>query len=190
MPTPRVIQRTYLAAAAREHAGRVADLGDQHDLPARRRALEPRGVRGQRVLHRRDGAVRGADRDRRRHRRAARVVPARDGDADRRRRCSTCCSGRSRRRSGQWAVVSILHRPRLHVLLRRGRGVAGRRAAPRPGSPASSSPCSRAGQIVSGAAMLAGSVAGGFIAQQTSLGVPFVLRGVGAGRDVRASRSG
>jgi MFS family permease len=34
------------------------------------------------------------------------------------------------------------------------------------------------GQIVSGAAMLAGSVAGGFVAAQTSLGVPFVLRGV------------
>jgi MFS family permease len=34
------------------------------------------------------------------------------------------------------------------------------------------------GQIVSGAAMLIGSVAGGFIAQQTSLGVPFVLRGL------------
>jgi MFS family permease len=34
------------------------------------------------------------------------------------------------------------------------------------------------GQIVSGAAMLTGSVAGGFIAQQTSLGVPFVLRGI------------
>ena len=34
------------------------------------------------------------------------------------------------------------------------------------------------GQIVSGTAMLTGSVAGGFIAQQTSLGVPFVLRGV------------
>jgi MFS family permease len=33
------------------------------------------------------------------------------------------------------------------------------------------------GQMVSGAAMLGGSVAGGFIAQQTSLGVPFVLRG-------------
>ena len=33
------------------------------------------------------------------------------------------------------------------------------------------------GQIVSGAAMLVGSVAGGFIARQTSLGVPFVLRG-------------
>ena len=34
------------------------------------------------------------------------------------------------------------------------------------------------GQMVSGAAMLAGSLAGGFIAQQTSLGVPFVLRGL------------
>ena len=34
------------------------------------------------------------------------------------------------------------------------------------------------GQIVSGAAMLTGSVAGGYIAQATSLGVPFVLRGV------------
>jgi MFS family permease len=33
------------------------------------------------------------------------------------------------------------------------------------------------GQVVSGGAMLAGSVAGGFIAAQTSLGVPFVLRG-------------
>ena len=34
------------------------------------------------------------------------------------------------------------------------------------------------GQIVAGAAMLTGSVAGGFIAQQSSLGVPFVLRGL------------
>jgi MFS family permease len=34
------------------------------------------------------------------------------------------------------------------------------------------------GQVVGGAAMLTGSVVGGFIAQQTSLGVPFVLRGV------------
>jgi MFS family permease len=34
------------------------------------------------------------------------------------------------------------------------------------------------GQVVSGLAMLTGSVAGGFIAQQTTLGVPFVLRGV------------
>jgi MFS family permease len=34
------------------------------------------------------------------------------------------------------------------------------------------------GQMVSGAAMLTGSVAGGFIAAQVSLGAPFVLRGV------------
>jgi len=34
------------------------------------------------------------------------------------------------------------------------------------------------GQMVTGAAMLTGSVGGGFIAQETSLGVPFVLRGV------------
>jgi MFS family permease len=34
------------------------------------------------------------------------------------------------------------------------------------------------GQIVTGSAMLTGSLAGGFIAQRTSLGVPFVLRGV------------
>jgi MFS family permease len=34
------------------------------------------------------------------------------------------------------------------------------------------------GQIVTGAGMLTGSVAGGFIAQQASLGVPFVLRGL------------
>ena len=34
------------------------------------------------------------------------------------------------------------------------------------------------GQMVTGAAMLGGSVAGGFIAQQTTLGTPFVLRGV------------
>ena len=33
------------------------------------------------------------------------------------------------------------------------------------------------GQIVTGAGMLAGSVAGGFIAAQVSLGAPFVLRG-------------
>ena len=34
------------------------------------------------------------------------------------------------------------------------------------------------GQVVTGAAMLTGSVAGGFIAQQVSLGAPFVLRGL------------
>jgi len=34
------------------------------------------------------------------------------------------------------------------------------------------------GQIVSGVAMLGGSVAGGFLAEQTSLAIPFVVRGV------------
>jgi predicted MFS family arabinose efflux permease len=34
------------------------------------------------------------------------------------------------------------------------------------------------GQIVTGVAMLTGSVAGGFIAEQVGLGVPFVLRGI------------
>ncbi len=34
------------------------------------------------------------------------------------------------------------------------------------------------GQVVTGAAMLTGSVAGGFVAEQFSLGTPFVLRGV------------
>src|SRR5918996_793066 len=34
------------------------------------------------------------------------------------------------------------------------------------------------GQVVAGASMLAGSLGGGFLAQQTSLGVPFVLRGL------------
>ncbi|HYG97219.1 MAG TPA: MFS transporter [Solirubrobacterales bacterium] len=34
------------------------------------------------------------------------------------------------------------------------------------------------GQVVTGVAMLTGSVAGGFVAAQTSLGVPFVLRGL------------
>jgi MFS family permease len=34
------------------------------------------------------------------------------------------------------------------------------------------------GQVVMGIAMLTGSVAGGFIAQQTNLGIPFILRGV------------
>src|SRR6266581_3997383 len=34
------------------------------------------------------------------------------------------------------------------------------------------------GQVVTGVAMLSGSVLGGFIAQETSLGVPFVLRGL------------
>ena len=115
------------AAPAREHAGGVVDLGDQHDLPARRRALEPGGVRGQRLLHRRDGAVRGADRDRRRHGRASRLVPARHGDAD---GVDPALRAALADRGAVLAVGGRLDaaRPRLHLLLRRGRGLAGRRA--------------------------------------------------------------
>ena len=46
-----------------------------------------------------------------------------------------------------------------------------------PGSRAASSPSSGGGRCVSGVAMLDGSVAGGFVAQLTQLGVPFLLRG-------------
>ena len=44
--------------------------------------------------------------------------------------------------------------------------------------------------MIGGIAMLGGSVAGGVIAQATSLGVPFLLRVGGAARHVRASRGG
>ena len=52
--------------------------------------------------------LRGADRHRRRHVGAARLVPARHGDPGGVDRASTCCCGRSRRRSGRWALVSLL----------------------------------------------------------------------------------
>ena len=64
-------------ASVRKHPGRVPDLGHQHDLPARCGAFEHRGVRGERVFHGGDGALRGANGNRRRYRRAAKVVPAR-----------------------------------------------------------------------------------------------------------------
>ena len=114
-------------APAREHARSVADLGDQHDLPARRRALEPRGVRRERVLHRRDGALRGADRDRRRHGRPARLVPARHGDPV---GLDAPLRAPLGRRGALLAVGGRLgaDRARLHLLLGRGRGVARRRA--------------------------------------------------------------
>ena len=70
-------------------------------------------------------------------------------------------------------------RPRLHVLLRRGRGVARRRARRRPASRASSSRSSARGQIVDGRRRCSsGRSPAGSSPQQTSLGVPFVLRGV------------
>ena len=59
----------------RQHPGRVAHLGDQHDLPARRRADQLRGLRRQRVLHRGHGAVRDPDRGRGRLPRPADLLP-------------------------------------------------------------------------------------------------------------------
>ena len=67
-------------------------------------------------------------------------------------------------------------RARLHVLLRRGRGVARRRAHTSPGYDGQLETVFGRGQMVGGVAMLGGSVAGGVIAQATSLGVPFLLR--------------
>ena len=46
----------------------------------------------------------------------------------------------------------------------------------RPASPVSSRQIFGRGQIVTGVGMLAGSVIGGYVAQVTSLGVPFVMR--------------
>ena len=66
-------------------------------------------------------------------RRPARVVPARDGDAD---RVDAALRAAVADRGAVLGVGARVDpaRARLHVLLRRGRGVARRRAAPRPAS--------------------------------------------------------
>ena len=66
-------------------------------------------------------------------------------------------------------------RPGVHVLLRRGRGLAGGRAARQRLRRAVETVFGR-GQMVTGVAMLGGSVLGGVVAQATSLGVPFLMR--------------
>ena len=111
---------------ARQHAGGVVHLGDQHDLPARRRALEPRGVRGQRLLHRRHGHLRGADGDRRRHDRPPGVLPARHRDPGRHHPALRPAL------ADRGAVLGVgggldAARPGVHVLLRSGRSLAGGR---------------------------------------------------------------
>ena len=118
-------------AAPRQHARRVVHLGHQHAVPARRRALEPRGVRGERVLHGRDDALRDPDRRRRRHRGAG----ARRTSSER-----SPSPASTLLYYFLWAARRALlvvggrvdpPRARLHVLLGRDRGVARRRAAPR-----------------------------------------------------------
>ena len=78
-----------------------------------------------------------------------------------------------------WAVVVDPARARVHVLLRRGRGVARRRAHGDRASPASSSRCSARGQVVSGVGD-AHRLGRRRVHRRSrsSLGVPFVLRGV------------
>ena len=79
------------------------------------------------------------------------------------RRCSTCSCGRSRRRSGQWAIVSILLG--LGFTFFSGAVEAWLvDALTATGFTGSVESVFGRGQIVSGAAMLGGSVAGGFIA--------------------------
>src|SRR3984893_5834237 len=156
-------------AVAGQHPGGLTDLGNQHDLPARCGTLEPGGVCGQCLFHCRHGALRGANR----------------------------CGGRLSYLLGtvtlaastllyvllwrihapfwEWAVVSVLiglgftfFSGAVEAWLvdaLKATGFTGELEA-----------VFGRGQVVTGVAMLSGSVAGGLIAQQTSLGVPFVLR--------------
>ena len=91
------------------------------------------------------------------------------------RRCCTCGCGRSMRLLAVGARVAR-PRPRVHVLLRRGRGLAGRRAPrDRLHGRARDRVRARADRRRRGDAH--GSLAGGLLAQEVSLGFPFVLRG-------------
>ena len=116
-PRPRSIQRTYLGLVLGNTLAASLIWGDQHDLPARRRPLQPGGLRGQRVLHGRDGAVRGAHRDRRRHGGPPDVVSARHADPH-----SVDAALRAALGAGG-AVLAVgarvdAARPRVHLLLR------------------------------------------------------------------------
>ena len=74
-------------------------------------------------------------------------------------------------------------RARVHVLLRRDRGVA-RGCAARDRVRGHARIGLRAGAGRVGVAMLTGSVLGGFVAQATNLGVPYLMRAGAARRDV------
>ena len=144
---------------AREHARRLVHLGYQHALPPRRGAEQPGGVRRERVLHGRDGPLRHPDRRRRGRLGQADVVPARHLDLS----VSTLLYWLLWEMKGPfwaWAIVSMLLGlgftffsgaveawlvDALHYAEYDGalEVVMGR------------------GQMVSGAAMLGGSVAGG-----------------------------
>ena len=108
------------------HPVGVGDLGGQHAVPARCGTRHLRGVRRQLGVHGRDGAVRGADRCRRRHRRATALVPAGDGHPRRRHaRLRRVRRARHRGRAVRRRLTGA--RPRVLVLLGRRGGVARRR---------------------------------------------------------------
>ena len=132
------------------------------------RAFEPRGVLRERVLHGRHGDLRGADRDRRGH----------GGTSDRR----TSRNDHPQRVDALyvllwqieapfvlWAVVSVLIG--LGFTFFSGATEAWLvDALTATGYTGELETVFGRGQIVAGVAMLVGSVAGGFIAQRTSLG--------------------
>ena len=176
MDTPRSIQRTYLVLMLGNTlaASLIWGINTIFLLDAGLSNLEAFAANA--FFTAGHGALRGADRDRRRHGRAARVVPARHGHARPCRRCCTCCCGRSRRRSGRgrsprsllglgftffsgaveaW-LVDALTPPASRASWRRCSGAARSSAARRCSPARSPAACSR---------------------RQISLGVPFVLRG-------------
>ena len=170
-------------APAREHPGGVVHLGHQHAVPARCGAHQPRGVRRQRVLHRGHGRLRGADRRRGGHAGAGAPRTCSARSRWRRRRCCTASCGRSRRRSGRGRSCRCCSASGSRSSPARSRRGSSTRCTS-PATRASSRP-SRRGQMVGGAAMLGGSVAGGVIAQVTNLGVPFLMRAACCWLDVR-----
>ena len=115
------------AADAPSDARGVAHLGHQHAVPARRGTHQHRGVCRERILHGRDGRLRGADRRGRRHAGPPDVVSARHVDAL---RVDVALSSGVAALGADVGVGDRVDaaRARLHVFFRRGRSVARGRA--------------------------------------------------------------
>src|SRR5215204_1955463 len=114
-----------LRADGRKHPRRITDLGDQHDLSARRRPDEPGGLCRQRLLHRRNGDLRNPDRYRRRHLGPPHLLPLRSADAgahNRAVRPALAMAFAVRLVGDRIRVVGA----RIHLFLRCDRGLAGR----------------------------------------------------------------
>ena len=163
MDSQRVI-RSYLVDQRPLHAVRLADLGDQHAVPARRRARRssrsswrtPRSPRPWPCSRSRPASWPTPA--------AARLVPALRGDPGRR------DARLRRRRRDPRRPAPVLPgrrdpRPRLHLLLRRGRGVAGGRAEGHRLPSTSSTGSSPAPRSCRSVAMIVGTVGGGLLGQ-------------------------